>query len=158
MNTRSIVTRAALLAALWWVISGGAVDSWVVGTVSIVAALGVATRLHPVAVTTISATGLLAFLWFFLTASLRGGLQVAVRAVRPVPDLHPAMVDVPLRLPGEAERLFLASTLSLLPGTLSTGLEGRHLHLHLLDERLSPLDEVRKAEDHVARLFRKELA
>lgn len=157
MKLRSIATQVALLALLWWVLSGGRADAWPFGAVAIGAALAVQWRLRGAPGASIAPTALLPYLWFFLTASVRGGLQVALRAVRPHPGLHPAVIDLPLRLTDPAERLFLASTMSLMPGTLSVGLDKAVLQVHVLDRELAPLDELRRAERHVARLFGSEL-
>jgi len=158
MDWKPIALRTALLASLWWVLSGGRADSWYVGAAAICAALLAWRRLPARPFAPLRAGAILPFLWFFLVASLRGGLQVAARAARPDPGLRPGMLEVSLRLPGETERLFLAATISLLPGTVATGLDGVLLRLHVLDPRLEPLHEVRTAERHVARLFGRELA
>jgi multisubunit Na+/H+ antiporter MnhE subunit len=45
----------------------------------------------------------------------------------------------------------LADTVSLLPGTLSSGFEGDTLVLHVLDCRLPVLEDVRRVEDRIAK-------
>lgn len=153
MHWKPLAVRTATLGTLWWVLSGAPADSWYVGGPAIVGALLAAQRLQPAGAASIRAAALLPYVWFFVVASLRGGLQVALRAIRPDPDLRPAMLDVTLQLPGQAERLFLASSISMLPGTVATELDGDLLRLHLLDGRLAAIGDVRSAEQHVARLF-----
>ena len=65
--------------------------------------------------------------------------------------------DIPLQLEDEAAQIFLASLLSLLPGTLSAGLVEGGLKLHVLDDRLPTKQSVLEAELQIARLLKLEL-
>ena len=80
-------------------------------------------------------------------------VQLVWKALRPRPDLRPVVLDIPLRLPEGGARLFLAATLNLLPGTLSAGLQGGHLRIHVLDQRFPVEAEVRAVETRIARLL-----
>lgn len=60
--------------------------------------------------------------------------------------------------PAGAGRVVLANTLNLLPGTLSMGLEGEHLRLHVLDTHRPIVAEMRTAERRVARMLGLQLA
>lgn len=152
-----IAWRALVLATLWWVLAGGAAGAWVPGLLAVALALGVSLRLQPPGVLRFSLVGLLAFMIFFLARSVRGGVQVARMAFQPQLQLRPAVVEIRLRLAPESARVFLASTLNLLPGTLSAGLDGDCLLLHVLDECLPVQDGVHAAEVCVARLLCLEL-
>lgn len=57
-----------------------------------------------------------------------------------------------------AGRLVPANTPNLLPGTLSVGLDGAHLRLHVLDARRPTVAEVRATERPVARMLGLQLA
>lgn len=153
---RKLITRALLLSLLWWALAGGAPEAWKTGAVVILVALAASIRLQPDA-TGIAPLRLPAFLLFFLARSIKGGIQVAAIALRPRLRLRPVMLEIPLRLPDESERIFLAAIMSLLPGTLSAGLHGNCLSLHALDAGLPIEAEIRRAERQVARLFRTEL-
>jgi multicomponent Na+:H+ antiporter subunit E len=150
---RAVLWRSALFAVLWWALTDGRADSWGVGSVSILAAVILSLRLLPPVPTYVSRIGLLRFLLFFFVQSLRGGVQVAWFALRPRLSLRPALHEIPLRLPEGIGRVLLANTLSLLPGTLSVGLEGNRLCLHVLDERVPAEAEVRRAETCVAQML-----
>ena len=152
-TVRAAVWRSALFSLLWWALSDGRADSWGVGSVSILAAVSLSLYLLPPVPTTVSRIGLLRFLLFFFLQSLRGGVQVAAFALRPRLALRPGLHEVALRLPEGVGRVLLANTLSLLPGTLSVGLRGDRLCLHVLDERVAAEAEVRRAESRVAQML-----
>jgi multicomponent Na+:H+ antiporter subunit E len=153
----AVLVRTLVLAALWWVLSGGSAYNWAVGGVTIVLALWISLKLAAPGTVRFSLPGALGFFGFFLLQSLKGGMQVGIMALRPRPDLRPAELDLALRLPTGPSQLFLAATLSLMPGTLALGVENDRLQLHVLDERMPIEHEVRSAEAWVARMFRQEL-
>jgi len=148
-----LVWRATLFTALWWILTEGSFVAWGVGLVSIILALVASFILLPTGTSRLSLTGLAGFLGFFLVQSMKGGVQVALMALRPRLDLRPAVLDIPMRLPEGRSRVLLANTLSLLPGTQSVGLEGRHLRLHLLDKRITVDSGVREAEEYIAHML-----
>lgn len=150
---KASATRLAMLAALWWLLTGGAPGTWIVGAPAVAAAFAAGMAMRLPGAPRFSVGALLPFLAFFAQASVRGGLQVAARALRRDPDLHPVIMTVSLRLRDETERMLLVSIVSILPGTLATALHGARLRLHVLDERLGSEAEVRDAERHIARLF-----
>lgn len=149
----SIVRRLVAAAVLWWVLAGARPDSWAVGLVAIAAAVGASLILMPPGAGRISVPGLVAFAGFFIAESLRAGVLVAMRALRRDPDLRPAVREFRLRVPAGAARTLLVDTMSLLPGTLSAGLAGERLRLHVLDARLPVEQELRAVEARVAALF-----
>ncbi|MGV8900338.1 MAG: Na+/H+ antiporter subunit E [Burkholderiaceae bacterium] len=154
MMLRALMMRAVLFALLWWVLTGGAHDAWGVGAATIALAVAVSLRLRAPGPFRFSILRVPGFLAFFLLESIKGGVQVAGMALRPRLDLQPTTMEIHLRLPDESARMFLAATLSLLPGTLSFGLNGNRLLLHVLDRRMPIEQEVRNTEVQVARLFR----
>lgn len=154
---RPIITRLILFTAIWWILTGGGNEAWGVGGVVILAALIVSLRLLPAGPRRVSLRGLLGFAGFFVVRSVIAGTQVALIALRPRLDLRPVVVEMSTRLQDESERIFLVSIVSLLPGTLSAGLEGNKLRLHVLDERLPVEEELRAIEYRVARVFGGEL-
>lgn len=154
---RAFIVRTLLLAGIWWVLAGAATDAWLVGSVTVLLATAVSVRLQPPESRRFSIPGATRFLAFFIVRSVKGGVQVAAMAFSRKPGLHPALLEIPLRLDDEAERIILAGTLSLLPGTLNVDLQEDRLYLHVLDHRMPIENEVRHAEEMVAQLFGKEL-
>ncbi|MDT8409932.1 MAG: Na+/H+ antiporter subunit E [Wenzhouxiangellaceae bacterium] len=87
------------------------------------------------------------FLLFFLQESLRGGIDVAWRALHPKMPIQPAFERHRLTLPEGQPRTLLISAISMLPGTLSADLEDHRQTL--LVHSLHP-----KAAASIARLER----
>jgi multicomponent Na+:H+ antiporter subunit E len=143
--------RTLLFAALWWVLAGGA--AWGFGAPVIAAAVGVSLALQPVRRVRLRPWGMLRFAGYFLTQSPRAGLDVARRAFAPGLPLAPALLDFRLRLPEGPARTLLVNTMSLLPGTLSAGIEGNRLRLHVLDTQLPVEQELREVEARIAAMF-----
>lgn len=150
---RAFVVRAILLAGIWWVLSGTISDAWLVGGTTVLLASALSVVLQPPASRRLSVAGTARFIVFFVMRSIKGGLQVAAMAFSPRPGLQPALMEIPLRLSDASERIILAGTLSLLPGTLSVDLQGNLLRMHVLDSRMPIENDVRHAEAMVARMF-----
>ena len=153
MTLRAIFWRSILLTGLWWILTEGQLDSWNVGLVSVVLALIASLVLLPPSLPRFSLAGLISFLVYFLGQSLKGGVQVALMALRPDLDLHPDVQIIYPRLPEGVGRVILVNTLSLLPGTLSVSLTTNTLRLHILDERRPIEVEVRNAEARIAHML-----
>lgn len=146
-----LLARTALLASLWWTLAGGA--AWAFGAPVVLLAVGASVALQPTRTVRLDPVALARFAGFFVLRSVRAGIDVARRALSPSLPLAPALIDFRLRLPQGPSRVFLANTLSLLPGTLSADLSGEWLQVHVLDEHLPIEPELRAAEARVAALF-----
>jgi multicomponent Na+:H+ antiporter subunit E len=146
--------RILLFSVLWWVLTEAYPASWNFGLpMAFLAALTSLAFRSPQG-TCWSLRGVLQFLPFFLWQSWRGGLDVAGRAFHPRMPLAPGLLLLPLRLPSGPARVFLADTLSLLPGTCSVDLDQHgHLRIHALDAALVREDDLRQLEGLVAALF-----
>lgn len=148
----SLLPRALLFLLLWWAITEG-VGGWAISLPTIVLAVAASRFLQPRWQLHLRPLGALRFIGFFLVQSLRAGLDVALRALRPRMRLAPALLEYRLQLPSGPARVFLADTMSLLPGTLSTELRDDCLCLHVLDTRLPIEADLRQVEVRVADLF-----
>ena len=149
---KAFAGRAVLFAALWWALTGGAPASWAVGAPTVVVATLLCPGL-PGGLPLRPGRGAVRFLLFFLWHSLRGGIDVASRALHPQMPLEPGFVRFRWRLPPGSARVFLADITSLLPGTLSTDLDCDSLTVHVLDLRLPFASSLRALEARVADLF-----
>ncbi|HEY6612200.1 MAG TPA: Na+/H+ antiporter subunit E [Pseudomonas sp.] len=150
---RALVQRSLLFALLWWVLVAGRADSWGLGVLAVLAALWASLRLLPPGSRRISLAGLLGYLAFFIWNSVRGGAQVSWMALRGRQTLQPAILEWTLGLPPGAPSVLLLNTLGLMPGTLGVELTDDRLRIHVVDERLPILAEVKVLEAHIARMF-----
>jgi multicomponent Na+:H+ antiporter subunit E len=159
MMLRALLLRGLAFALIWWTLAEGRPDSWGVGAVSIGLALFASLRLSPPGGGAsdrggLSLSGLLGFIGFFVVESVRGGIQVAARALRPGMDLSPALLEFPLQLPPGPQRVALVYTLNLLPGTVSVMIVDDMLRLHVLDRRMPIETELRAVEARISRIAR----
>ncbi len=146
------LVRAAMLALIWWVLTGST-DGWIFGGGAVLVVASLSLRLTPPAVFTPRLRHIPGFLAFFLLQSLRAGTDVALRTITPRLPLQPAILNVPLTLPAGAPTWLLMMVVSLLPGTLSTSLNDGTLELHCLDNGMDVIDAVGEVQRHIALLF-----
>ena len=150
---RAFLQRVALMALLWWAVSEGDTRSWMVGIPVALAGAGASIALQGAAwwrVRPLAAARLAAW---FLRRSLLAGTDVALRALSRRPRIAPAFVTLRTRLERLPSRVLLANMLSLVPGTLSTSLEGAAVHVHVLDREAPVEVELCELESHIALLF-----
>lgn len=148
----SLPARAVLLACGWLILTDGTKAGFTFGVPTVLAALLVSAWLPSPRAQRWSPTGVLRFAFGFLAGSLRGGLDVAARALAPRLALSPSVVRYPLRLPPGGARNLFTCALSLMPGTLSADLEGDHLGVHVLVDRGQELvRQLQALEDAAAR-------
>ena len=150
------VRRLALFGAIWWVLTGGVADSWLVGAPIVVLAAWMSRTLW--ADPPLSLRGIARFIPFFARQSLAGATDVAMRALLPSMPLHPGIVRHRLRLPRGVTRVSLANVVSMLPGTLSADLDGEELVIHALDTRQDLHAMVIDLEPRIAAVFGLSLA
>lgn len=145
--------RAALMAALWWALAEGRAESWLLGVPVIAAAAAASFVLQGGARWRLRPLVALRVLPWFLGRSLLAGADVALRLLRPRPRIAPGFVALRTRLADPAARVLLADAMSLVPGTLSAGLRGEELQLHVLDRAAPVHEELRATEARVAALL-----
>lgn len=134
------LARAVALALVWYALTDGVASSWAIGAPVVLAATAASLALAPQPFPRLRLLPLLAFVPFFVVQSVRGGADVAWRALRPAMPLAPGFTTFPLATMAPAERIAFALIVSLLPGTLSARLEADELRVHVLDARM-PIEE-----------------
>jgi multicomponent Na+:H+ antiporter subunit E len=140
---------AALLA--WLVLLPSiAIADVAIGVAAAACASWVSIRLAPPGTGRIGIVALLAYVPHFLWFSLRGGLDVARRAMLADMRLLPGVVDVPTALPRGFARHTFATITSLMPGSLPCGDTPSSLHYHCLDVA-QPVAHQLQEEEHALR-------
>lgn len=124
--------RFGLFAVLWLVLSGAAVDGLGFGLAATLAATWLSLVLLPPGSRSVSLLATLPLLPGFVDRSIRGGFDVAWRALDPRLPIRPGWYVHETRLPPGGARVALGSVVSLLPGTLVAGSFGDRLYVHCL--------------------------
>ena len=148
-----IMARTAAMAGIWWVITQGRADSWLVGAPAVAVATLASVQLSAHAGARFSLLGLLRFLAMFVVESVRGGVDVARRTLGYRLRIRPGFRRYRLHLHDPRARVLLVNCISLLPGTLASNLDGKHVEVHLLDAGEDPEPDLRRLEKAVAGLF-----
>jgi multicomponent Na+:H+ antiporter subunit E len=155
---RRLLFHLAAFGLLWAVLEGASAPGWVVGGPVVVAAAAWATSGRGRPSWAWRPGGAAAFVPFFLLQSIASGLDVAARALRPDMRLHPGLLRYAVSLPEGTPRNLFIHTITLMPGTLSTRLDGDELLVHLLDSRQDALGSLRQLEQRVGACFDLEFA
>lgn len=142
--------RFFTLALLWLALTEGDLGTWWLGFLAVAAATLSSLVLLPPAGRFWNPVGTIRFAGFFLRQSLAGGVDVALRALKPGLDLDPAMIEYTTRLPEGLPRVLFANTISLLPGTLSVEVRDRRLLIHTLAKSPGLQGELRRTEGVIA--------
>ena len=153
VSAARLIARAFAFAALWAILGGG--EGWAIGVPVIIVAVASTSSVLPAARWSVS--GLARFIPYFLWNSLRGGVDVAARAVHPRLPIDPAIVRYALRLDAMPARVLMANTVTLLPGTLSARLHHDTLEVHVLNASADVTDMLGKLERRVADVFGQQL-
>lgn len=146
-------TWLLVLALVWWILAMPRTDAWIAGGFAVALGMLLHTGLGGRGGERLRFRGLLGFLPFFLVQSLRGGIDVARRALSPSLPLSTGFLRYPIRLPEGPSRVFFMNCISLLPGTFSARLEGSALQVHLLAEDDGIGGRLALLEEKVAALF-----
>ena len=145
--------RIASFIVAWWAFTEGSWKEWGLGVVVIIAASLASFHILPLRSWRWSLWGLTLFVPYFLWQSLLGSLDVAWRALHPKMPLKPGLQDFHTRLPGHLPRVFLAWTISLLPGTASVNLEDDQLIIHSLNVDDNFVPTMKDLERRIGRIF-----
>jgi len=154
---KSGLIRILCYGVLWMVLTGGRMESWLLGVPAVFLAVWISGKNAGFQSGRFSILGSLRFMGFFLKASLVSGFDVVRRALHPGLLLHPDLIAYRLSLTTEAARIFFADAVSLLPGTLSAGLAEDHLIVHVLDRKMPVRDDLKALEVRVAAMLEAEV-
>lgn len=147
--------RLVLGCLLWWILTEGSPSSWLIGIPTVLMAVLVSFHLTPHNPYQLRLIALPNFIVFFIATSLIAGFDIAKRTLRRDLPVGSQWVIYETRLDGLPRWLFM-SCLSLMPGTLSVSSEGFGLVIHSLDDKATTLSGLKKLEDKLIALFRKQ--
>lgn len=152
--------RLLVFAALWLVIAGDDPSSWIIGLPTVLFASWSSLRLSPdrPGDSGLKLVGLARFLPYFVIESVRGGVDVAARVLRPRLKIDPGFVRYEPRLAHPVARVVFLDSVSLLPGTLSADLRDGIVEVHALDVSTDLKPALLSLERLVGRLFGEHLA
>ena len=136
---------------LWLVLTGGHLPG-LVGIASLALALWAGLAFGSLHMYPWRPWQMIAFMAHFLRGSLLGGLDVALRALRPGRHIEPCFVEYALQVSPGQPRTLLVNAISLMPGTLTADLRDDVLLVHLLSPQMS--GEIDALEYRVSQLFR----
>lgn len=155
---------AAGAAFIWLIYSGMQTSSWLIGApmVLAVALLANAARAFPeitwssdAVVRPLRLQRLLAYLrfaLFFLVNSLRGAVDVSLRTLRPTLGVDPVLYSYPTGLIAESDRVLLAATITLMPGTLAAEINPDHIVIHSLVPDPAMIEDIARCERLITNL------
>jgi len=157
---QSIAIWTAILAAFWLMLTSASWSSWLIGLPFILLAILLQPQKNDTASVgngLFSITGLLQLIYFFISESLRGGIDVSRRVMTSKPEVDPGFYQLRIRLQKpHAQKLFISS-ISLMPGTLFADQHTDQLRIHTLDQRIDTVDSIQKLEALIAKTFRETL-
>lgn len=133
MRIHRVLSRAALFLLLWWVLAAGDPASLVFGAAAAAAAALLSLKLHPLDRAGVRAWRLMPLFGSFFVHGLRGGLDVAWRAIHPRLPIAPGWTRVRLASDHAAANALLGGIVSLVPGSLAAAAAEGAMDLHLLD-------------------------
>lgn len=145
--------RILALALLWLVLTEGAVSALPYGLPVVAIAVGTSLWLHPPTGRTVSVLLLLRFVPRFVSLIVRGGIDAALRALRPSLPIDPDFATFARRDPTGASGIALAYTTSLQPGTIVVDIEDRAFRLHVIDRSAAFQTVMTKNEASLSAVF-----
>lgn len=153
-RSRMLITRTLMIGLLWWVLTEGDLAISILGLVGVGVAVVVSFWLLPNKTWAIRPFAVIRFLPFFIWQSLLGGLDVALRAMRPGVNINPIVIRHSLSLKSEAAQVLFIWVISLLPGTAGVDLHESQARIHVLDETFADSATFRQLEHKIACLFK----
>jgi multicomponent Na+:H+ antiporter subunit E len=138
---------------VWGILALPRTDAWIAGAVAVAAGGLLHTGLGGRRGLRVRLPGLVAFIPFFLSQSLRGGADVARRALSPSLPLDTGFLRYRTRLPQGPARILFVNCISLLPGTFSAELRDGAIRVHLLTRDDEAPRRLARLEGKVAGLF-----
>ncbi len=144
---------ALTLGLIWAVLTDFRLDALAFGVPAVLAGAALVFVLPASSAWRLSPRGALAFALWFAVQSVRGAIDVALRAFDPKLPLRPGFRRYTPALPAGAPRVLFLNTITLLPGTLTSEVSGDTVVVHMLDTRANLEADLNALETRVAAMF-----
>lgn len=138
---RSSGSRVFALTLVWIVLTEGSTPALAYGLPVVAIAVGASLWLHPPTGASVSLVRLSRFAPTFILLMIMGGIDAALRALRPSLPIDPDLATFMHRYPTGPSGIALAYTIGLQPGTIVVDIEERAFRLHVID-RTTALDTI----------------
>lgn len=158
----STLLRVTVFSIIWAALSGASGDTLVYGIVSVLAATALSLALLPPGQPQpkrwpARVWGTIVLAAWFLQQSIRGGIDVARRALTRKVDINPEVVDVVVELPAGPGREVCYLLMNLLPGSMvqrvRTTEQQTIAEIHTLSMDLQPEHQWLRLQDRVQQAF-----
>lgn len=150
---RRSILSILVLAVIWGGLTGWRADALVFGVPALLLGAALPLLLSHSAPWRLSLRGAIVFALWFAVQSVRGAVDVALRAFAPHMPLRPGFRSHVLALPHGAPRIMFINTITLLPGTLSAECVEDTLIVHMLDTRTELKPPLCDLETRIRALF-----
>ncbi|WLD57649.1 Na+/H+ antiporter subunit E [Salinispirillum sp. LH 10-3-1] len=147
---RSLAHWLIFYAVLWLLLAEG--SGWYLGAFLVPAAAALTVRLG-LRIPRLQWRHLPAFLWFFGREVAVGGWDVARRAFSPRVSVSPRWTYYTFAAHRPRVRLAVSACIGLMPGTLSSGVLGDRMTVHVLDDQRDWQTAIHRLETHLDQLF-----
>lgn len=155
----SVVKRLVVMAVLWLAVTEAASGALGYGAVIVPVVTAATYVIVParsrrgVGHLVSRATGVVGLVGWILARSLVGGADVARRAFTlPRTDVDPEWMTYRTTLTTRAGRVGLALVMNLMPGSLSAGLDGDLLEVHVISSGMDVHEQLGALEKRIARI------
>lgn len=135
----ALLARAAAFLGLWLVLTGGELNSLIYAAPVLLAATAISASLYPPRRSRPRFLALLLFAAGFLRLALMGGIDAALRALRPRMPIDPDLLFYRHRPSDDPIGIGLAYAISLQPGSLVARFEADGFRVHAID-RAAPVE------------------
>ncbi|TQM94162.1 Na+/H+ antiporter subunit E [Roseinatronobacter monicus] len=150
---RQVILSILVLSVMWGALTSWRVEALIFGLPAIALGAMVSFLLPPTSGFRLSLRGAMSFALWFAVQSVRGAVDVALRAFSPDMGLRPCFRIYPFSLPMGAPRITFVNIITLLPGTLSAEINDDVVIVHMLDARIELEPALVDLETRIRALF-----
>ena len=159
MNRKLIISwmrRLVFFALLWIILSGDPGREPFIAGLGILAATLTSMALWPKDPVKIRWRGLPPLVIYFLWSSLKGGVDISSRALRPSMPLRTGFIEFQSKLTSEIHLVVFAWMISLMPGTACVILQNKsRLTVHVVDSETYDVAALQDLEIKIAACIQK---